>query len=295
VNAPIRQASFARQWCTAFAHRWEPERIFVILTAYLDESGTHGQSPHTVMSGMLANALQWERFERNFRRIKAKHRFRIFHTKKFKRRDGDFKGWSNEQCLALIADLAPITATAFTEGVTFLLDNAAYDAEYKSGEAPKKLRLDSKYGLCFRNCLLFFALEALKRVHRGRYPTLNFVLESGHKNFGDALRIFNELKAELKANDCNLLGMITPADKDECDPLMMADFLAHTAFMAGSAQPTQTYGNIAKPKPIGRGQTGVTHLEFRPGGLANVKSALIDQIKARSGVAKPHASQGQSS
>jgi hypothetical protein len=30
----------------------------VILTAYLDESGTHDGSPVTVMGGMLANAQQ---------------------------------------------------------------------------------------------------------------------------------------------------------------------------------------------------------------------------------------------
>src|SRR5437868_912123 len=121
--------------------------MIVILTAYLDESGTHGASPVTIMGGMLANAKQWEVFEKQFRQIKKKHRFRIFHTVKFKNRGGDFKGWSHDQCLALIADLAPITATAFTEGVTFLLDNADYNAEYRSGETPRKLRLDSKYGL----------------------------------------------------------------------------------------------------------------------------------------------------
>jgi hypothetical protein len=296
MNAPIRQISFARRWCMAFAHRWEPERIFVILTAYLDESGTHGESPHTVMGGMLANAQQWERFEQKFRQIKKRHKFRIFHTKKFKRRDGDFKGWSIEQCLALIADLAPITATAFTEGVTFLLDNDAYDAEYKSGEQPRKLRLDSKYGLCFRNCLYFFGLEGVKRMHHRRYPTLNFVLESGHKNFGDALRIFNEVKAELKANGCDMLGMITPADKDECDPLMMADFLAHTAFTRGSVQLTQPYGKIARPEStIGRKETGVTHLEFEPGGLTRLKSTLIEQLKAKGASANRPVSQERSS
>ena len=141
------------------------------------------------------------------------------------------------------------------------------------------MRLDSKYGLCFRNCLYFFALEGIKRTFRGRYPTLNFVLESGHRNFGDALRIFNEVKAELKANACDMLGTMASADKDECDPLMMADFLAHTAFTRGSIQPTQPYGNIARPEPtIGRKETGVTHLEFERGGLTNLKSTLVSQL-----------------
>jgi hypothetical protein len=143
-------------------HRRQPERIFVILTAYLDESGTHDGSPVTVMGGMLANARQWEAFEKGFSKLKAVHGFQIFHTKKFKKKDGDFRGWTTDQCFALMNDLAPMTAAAFTEGVTVALDNAAYEAEYRLGDKPKRLRLDSKYGLCFRNCLLFFALEACR-------------------------------------------------------------------------------------------------------------------------------------
>jgi site-specific DNA recombinase len=109
----------------------------VILTAYLDESGTHDGSPVTVMGGMLANARQWEAFEKRFSKLKAVHGFEIFHTKKFKKKDGDFRGWTTDQCFALMNDLAPMTATAFTEGVTVALDNAAYEAEYRLGDKPK--------------------------------------------------------------------------------------------------------------------------------------------------------------
>lgn len=252
----------------------------MILTAYLDESGTHDGSPVTVMGGMLATAGQWEAFEKNFERVKAKHGFRIFHTKKFKKRDGDFKGWTTDQCLALMADLAPMTATAFVEGVTVALDNAAYDAEYRVGDKPKRLRLDSRYGLCFRNCLLFFALEGLKRRHRRRYPTLNFVLESGHKNAGDALRTFKEVKAELKANDCNMLGDLLFANKDESDQLMMADFLAHSTFMMHD-KPWNPGAPIGPTIPVGPKESGVTHLTFKPGGLAELKSTLIERLKTK--------------
>ena len=62
----------------------------MIFTAYLNESGTHDGSPVTIMGGVLANALQWSRFEHEFRRIKKRHGFKIFHTKKFKKRSGDF-------------------------------------------------------------------------------------------------------------------------------------------------------------------------------------------------------------
>ncbi len=57
MKIPIRHMSFARKWCIAFAHRLEPERIFVILTAYLDESGTHdGYHYQAGSSGLRAGA-----------------------------------------------------------------------------------------------------------------------------------------------------------------------------------------------------------------------------------------------
>jgi hypothetical protein len=296
MNAPIRHMSYARRWCLAFARRWEPERVLVILTAYLDESGTHGASPVTIMGGMLANARQWEAFEKAFARLKIKHGFEIFHTKKFKKRDGNFRGWTMNQCWALMGELAPLTATAFTEGVTVTLDNAAYEAEYLLGGKPRQLRLDSKYGLCFRNCLLFFVLEALKRTHRGRYPTLNFVLESGHKNAGDALRVFNETKAELEAKGCDMLGDITFSDKDKCDPLMISDFLAHSTFMMEERALAAGMPEGPSPTiPVGRKESGVTHLRFKPGGLAELKLVLINRLKAKGVSAKRSVSSGQSS
>jgi hypothetical protein len=257
--------------------------VVLTLTAYLDESGTHGHSAVTVMGGMLANARQWERFEAEFSRLKKKHKFRIFHTKKFKRRAGDFKGWTSDQQIALMNDLAPLTARAFTEGVTVTLDNAEYDAQYRGGDKPRKLRIESKYGLCFRNCLLFFVLEGLKRVYKGRPPRMHFVLESGHPNRNEAIDIFNETKKQLKHYDCDMLGEITLADKDECDPLMMADFLAHTGFLMGSGgglAPSHwpAVPNINRP-PQARGESGVSHLRFKPGGLAELKTALIERLK----------------
>jgi hypothetical protein len=34
-------------------HRWEPERPFVLITTYLDESGTHGSSTLMTMGGYV--------------------------------------------------------------------------------------------------------------------------------------------------------------------------------------------------------------------------------------------------
>jgi hypothetical protein len=266
--------------------------VALTLTAYLDESGTHGGSSVTVMAGMVATAHQWVRFEAEFSKLKEKYCFRIFHTKKFKRRAGDFKGWHPLRQLALMADLAQLAEGAFIESVTVTIDNADYEANYKGGDKPRRLRLESKYGLCFRNCLIFFLLEAVKFAE-GVPATLHFILESGHQNWNEVRDIFNETKKELQGMGYDILGEITFADKDACDPLMMADFLAHAAYMRRAAPPDpneRPFLEESRPQ-----SAGVTNLRFKPGGLADLKNALIDKLKSRGASAKPPVSEGQPS
>ena len=257
----------------------------VIYTAYFDESGTHGASPVTVMGGIVASAVRWQRFGPKFTRLKKKYGFKVFHTKKFRDRDGDFKGWLNDTRLALMVDMAKIAQKAFNETVTMSLDNAAYESDYKSGEKPRKGQLDSQYGLCFRNCLYHIAMTILRRGDIER-PKVRIVLEAGHRNYGDAERIFLLVKEDLAHAGADILCSITKKKKDEADELMMADFVAHWTFLketiksSGKLRPTW-----AKKIDGGEGQS-VTILRYRPGGLAEAKKQFIEAANRR----QPHAS-----
>jgi Protein of unknown function (DUF3800) len=175
---------------------------------YIDESGTHGDSPVTVMAGVMANAPQWQRFEIEFARLKAQYGYQIFHTKKFKRRSGEFRGWHPIRQLSLMQDLGSLTQSAFIDSVTVTLDNADYKANYIGGDKPRRLRLESSYGLCFRQCALYFALEAMKWIHEGSPPKLHFVLESGHRNWNEVRNIFNEIKKDALEQGADLFGEI---------------------------------------------------------------------------------------
>lgn len=280
----IRQPAatdFIGNLCLALAHRWEPERIFMILTAYLDESGTHGGSPVTVMGGILGRADQWARFATAFEQLKQKHGFQLLHTKKFKKRDGDFKGWSAADCVNLVNDLAPITIDSFADLLVMILDNETYETVYRQRTNPKKGRFDSKYGLCFRSCVWHCLEQAYKRRLRKKLPRLHVVLESGHRNAGDAERIFYEMKNELRDSNYDMLETITFADKQTCDPLMMADFVAHTNYWreiekrAGNVKPSPN----KPPGPI-PGKT-IAILRYHPGGLAEARVSAFDGTQDR--------------
>jgi hypothetical protein len=52
----------------------------MILTAHLDESGTHDDSPISVMAGYVDNATRWKHFEADWAALVAKAGIRHIHT-----------------------------------------------------------------------------------------------------------------------------------------------------------------------------------------------------------------------
>jgi Protein of unknown function (DUF3800) len=283
MNAPVRATGIIRDLSVALFHRWEPERIFVILTSYFDESGTHDGSPATVMSGIMGTPSQWMRFQSEMDRIKKKYGFKVFHAKTFKAARGEFAGWKEEKYRGLLIEMGAAAARVMS-AVSCSLPNDEYERDFRGGDKPKKLHLDSAYGLCFRYCLIHLILEVMRRLgnHKKFDQTrLHVVLESDHRNAGDAAnRIFLEMQKELTRYNLNLLGTVTLADKDECDPLMIADFLSHGTLMmelAGDNYPPRDEIDLMASEK----QTSMFNVKFEPGHLAALKSRLIDSLEAR--------------
>jgi Protein of unknown function (DUF3800) len=263
-------------------HQWLPGSLFLIITGYLDESGTHGDSVATVMGGAMASARQWERFEERFRVISQKFGFTVFHTKKFKHAQGEFRGWNNTKKQALLDAMAEASEGVLMSGATMAVNNAEYQRDYrKTPGDPRKLVLASKYGLCFERCLEHFILEAMKRKHRGSYPSLYVVCESGAANAGDALRVFNEHKGFMEWKGIPMLQTLSFESKDSSAPLMLADFFAHTRWLHEQHDVRITPEMIV---PEGSKRARVTAINYEPGALAELKKhwiARLEQQKRR--------------
>jgi Protein of unknown function (DUF3800) len=254
-----------------------------VYTAYLDESGTHGGSPITVMGGVLARAQQWRDFEKKFAAVQSRYGFKVWHTKKFKKKAGDFQGWTDEKCHDLYWSMRDVTAFGLTDVVAITLNNASYEADYKAGDVPRKARLDSKYGLCFRFCLVHFVLEVLKRKRRNRVPPLHIVLEAGHANFGDAERIFEEEKRKWVRAGVPLQLTLTKADKDESGQLMIADFAAHSEYIMEKREIDTGIPRNRATVAVPRGMTGSTHHQFTPEMLRKLRAEIIERARPKKG------------
>lgn len=244
------------------------------LTAYFDESGTHGGSHATVMAGVLGNEHQWKRFDVEFDKIRRQFGFRIFHATEFKRRQGEFKGWSDDKAVRLLRSLGLMTDACLSEGVVVPIPSSGYKDEFQAGAKPKRFRLDTAYGLGFRICLTHLLTEIIRRygTHKKAVQTrLHVVLEQGAKNAGDAERVFNEMRQEFRDHGWDLLESFRLAQK-ATPPLMIADFLSFSTWaMTGEGYKAE---DMIEPH-AGTSGAAIAHLEFEDGSLQLMKEHLI--------------------
>lgn len=213
------------------------------ITAYLDESGTHGdESPSMIMAGYIADSAQWTAFEKEFREHLAAYGVDVYHAKKLRGSKGPFKGWAIEKKGKFHQEMVGIIDRNLVMGFAATLSPKDYYAFYKDEANPPQIREDTQYSVCFRACLLFATKYALSNRHKGE---LNLVLESGAKNSGDAVRLFHEFKADLKPQYHGLLGAISLDSKEACPMLAPADMLAHIAFRVEAGPTPEAYAEEA--------------------------------------------------
>ena len=121
-------------------------------------------------------------------------------------------------------------------GFSVIVRDNDYRTIYAEGPKPRRSRLDSKYGVCFRACLAFvpsFIASELRLAEgqSARETTINFVLEEGHRNLGDARRLFELFKADALPEWHHLVGIFDVSKKNS-PGAQAADFLAYCVYQA---------------------------------------------------------------
>ncbi|MDB5481922.1 MAG: hypothetical protein JWO83_2975 [Caulobacteraceae bacterium] len=224
------EPAFAESISFGLFHRWEPESAWMYLTAYVDESGTHGSdSPCIVLGGFLASAVKWRDFEIRWRKLKLKYGFQHFHSKEFRAGRGDFRGWSKTQTDAFLAYTDRLLARRMMFGFSFVLTLDEYNNLYLRTPKPKKEQLDSAYGLCFR-FLLGWMARNLRRFIDDPKAILHIVLESGHKNAGDINRIFAGFTNIDETDWESTIKSVTFVVKGASPGIEVADIMAYWMF-----------------------------------------------------------------
>ena len=199
----------------------------MILTAYFDESGTHGGSELAIMAGFVADARQWQKYKKRAAKLFSRYRVVRFHCIEVRRGDGDFAGWSIDRKITFLDEFHHIVNETLERGFAAVLmaDDYAY---YRAMDWPKGTRPDSQYGILFRAALSAVVDSAIE-VPRWRFagePRLKVVIEAGHRNTPDLGRLYHLFDERFGGH--NALSGLTFENKDGNLPIAAADLLAYT-------------------------------------------------------------------
>jgi hypothetical protein len=198
------------------------------LAAYYDESGTHDLSNVTVLAGFAAKPLEWALFEREWEKILKKWNLPFIHMKHMYHAQKHYKGWKERDLIRLWADLMYVIQEREVFATKTLLYESDYRMFYKMDGPSKRERLDSRYALCFRSLLHSLPSSYLVQKMEDEF---RFVLEAGHRNAGDAVRVFNDLKSSEHFDHRGLIGDdLSFGRKPDFGALQAADMLAYWCF-----------------------------------------------------------------
>ena len=163
------------------SHDWSPEAVLVQLVSKIDESWTHGSSPHMIMAGYTARLNQCSRFDLKWNKALRKAGLEYFHAKEH---------WNHPFAVKAVK----IADDNLLFGLVAKLSEDDYKKFYRGGGGwGGKAQPDSMYGLCFRYCLSFILQQAfLERSEKDFI--LNFIVEEEHPNEGAPAEIVSQLK-----------------------------------------------------------------------------------------------------
>jgi hypothetical protein len=205
-------------------------------TAYFDESGTHGGSKLSCMAGFVGDARQWRKFEKRAEKLFNRFRVEVFHTIDVRRTDKDFKGWTVDRKIEFLDEFHHIINDTLESGVSSFINDEDYKY-YCDLQWPRRARRETKYAILFRACLSQM-IDYVCHMPLWKEPHLHIVLEDGHPNAEDAVRMYKWAQGRL--DQARALAGLTFDNKKSCLPIAAADLFAYSS-----------WGKEVGQKPIG--------------------------------------------
>lgn len=222
VERPSHTGLTAELLRLAFPSTISPEgRFLAVLTAYIDESGTHDTSRAFSMAGYIAHSDAWEHFAVEWQKALDDFEIDFFHMAEYESGLGQFEGWSPELKIERLGRLIRIindhAIASFATAILLTDYNAVI-----TPEADKFM--GGPYGLAATLNMMSLS-ETLNLT--GAEGSIRYVYESGAVGAGQVLQVFNENEADpARKADLRLLS-IGFENKRQFLPLQAADILAY--------------------------------------------------------------------
>ncbi len=237
-----------------------------MLHAYLDDSGTHDNSPLCVIAGYFGSEHHWNNFDKKWRKVLDSQRIEEFHANRFWSHIGganisEYRGWDRERCKVFLGELLnviresyrifPVCCTVVMDEWRALLKDerayltgASFDA---AGKVIKPGAPNKPYFLPFLT-VISTVMGYCNPGHRAHFSF------DQNKNFhGYALDYFREIRSWGSDGNSILehygrMGEIFFLDSKNATPIQAADLLAYESYQYGIAR-LHVGNRIVNPRP----------------------------------------------
>jgi hypothetical protein len=211
--------------------------VALLFSTRLDETGTDGRSPYTVIAGAVALPAMWDDLGMSWKRLLSRSHVKAFHTKEFQDRHEGFEGWSDFKAKRFTQAQEKIVGKHSFFTVAVGVDRAAHAAIKKEMVGIKGFKADSDYGLCFRMLMMAVCGEVMKTNPTAKVA---FMLESGAAGAEDAALIYKSVKhmtgPREPSRHAHMLGGFALVEKEDCVTLEAADFIAGQSIVGLTAK-----------------------------------------------------------
>lgn len=211
------------------------------LTAYMDESGTHGGAS-IVVGGYLAAADEWERFEAAWMPVINREGLTAFHAADCMARIEEFKGWKWERCDRVYRELISIIG----QHNFFAAAMAIVTEDFRSLVSTPELKRDigTEYHMAMQKCFGIFA-QLLKEAPDApdEDELIAYVFEIQDEFAGRALDIYQGILKYHDGKRVYRLGGIAYEDAVEFVPLQAADIIVYETYREMDRKLKRKYDN----------------------------------------------------
>ena len=188
---------------------------YVMLSAYLDESGTHDASLPMCVAGILYDRAAVRRLDRAWKKELEQAGIRRFHTVEQAHLQGEFKGKDRGFADSLYIRLLGLISKYSCGSMTVCaIPRGEFDLFRKQGWE------HSPYTICPYVCMQSLAVLAQSRMEDDQVA---FFIESGHSDMGE----LNALLRQQRHHGRQGLWSCQFVDKADLRPVQTADVLAY--------------------------------------------------------------------
>jgi Protein of unknown function (DUF3800) len=205
-------------WELSRAVLGDQDGYVAVLKVYLDESGTHDESPVVTVGAYLARPKEWKKWTASWN--VAKKPIKVFHANDCANLWGEFEGWDKESRDAFVAKLLPVIANHKMVGLLIGINMVAYKKAMK--EHPELLEMvGTPYAACFQWVIQTILNNVEKKSSNEQIAFFHEI--NDYKE--EALKAFDFVRDNRRSHSSNMT--LAFGSKEKYVPLQAADILAY--------------------------------------------------------------------